>query len=288
MLDFTFLNDIVIYYYDQQNFFMKKFLTQNIAAILSLLTVFAIAATFFIYKDSTNKNAEKEEGAKQIEVAVSPESDTEASVSIDSDSLPEKIDEVQHRQGEKETLLANLKSAGDREDYATFADYLKQIYEKGLYKDKDFESAESAAYVKATDKYYKTGDYEKSLEIATIVYDQVPAGWRFRYLRIVSLEKLGRAAFSQNDFARAEQYANIILQMMYRPEGANLLADIYIAKIESNIAAGDKTAAQNNLKYIWDYEVSQDRRDKLNQLSSQIQSLPQLTVLQLATKSALI
>lgn len=259
---------------------MKKFLTQNIAAILSLLVVSAIVTVFFVYKNPVDKDAGKENGAKQIETVVSPESDTKASVFIEP--AAEKIDEVQPRQSEvfdtqsqqsqseKEILLVNIKSSADKEDYSAFAVYLKTVYEKGLSEDKDFTAAESAAYVKATDKYYKTEDYQKSLEIATIVYDQVPSGWRFRYLRIASLEKLGRAAFSQNDLAKAEYYANAILQMMYRPEGANLLADVYIAKIEANIVAGDKTAAQNNLKYIRDYEVSQDRRDKLNQLSSQI------------------
>lgn len=241
---------------------MKKFLTQNIAVISSLLFVFVVAAVFFIYKKPVNKN----------ETVVSPKSDTEASVSIEPAAEPAnpKVAEIKPKQSEKETLLANFKSAAEKEDYAVFAAHLKTVYEKGLSEDKDFTSVESAAYVTATDKYYKTGDYQKSLEIATIVYDQVPAGWRFRYLRIVSLEKLGQAAFSQNDLVKAESYANTILQMIYRPEGANLLADVYIAKIEANIAAGDKTAARNNLKYIWDYEVSQDRRDKLNQLSSQI------------------
>ena len=64
---------------------------------------------------------------------------------------------------------------------------------------------------------------------------------------------------------------NDILQMMYRPEGANLLADIYIKKIEINLAKGDKVSATNNLNYVWDYEVSEDRRDRLNELKQTIQ-----------------
>ncbi|PIR68552.1 hypothetical protein COU49_00730 [Candidatus Nomurabacteria bacterium CG10_big_fil_rev_8_21_14_0_10_35_16] len=58
--------------------------------------------------------------------------------------------------------------------------------------------------------------------------------------------------------------------MMFRPEGTNLMADIYIAKINANITAGDTELAKSNLGYIWDYEVSDDRRATLTNLRTQL------------------
>ena len=57
---------------------------------------------------------------------------------------------------------------------------------------------------------------------------------------------------------------------MYRPEGANLMADIYISKIRINIKNNNTNLAKQNLNYIWDYEVSQDRRDELTNLKKQL------------------
>lgn len=173
----------------------------------------------------------------------------------------------------KANLLIALKNAAVKEDYQNFAKYLKMVYQNLWENDQDFLSIESAAYVKAT-SYFEKGEINKALEIADIVYNEVPQGWRFRYLRIVCLEKIGRNALNQNDLAKAEEYATKILQMMYRPEGVNLLADVYIKKIETSLVAGDKKSAFKNLNYIWDFEVSQDRRDKLTQLKNQIETKP--------------
>ncbi len=170
----------------------------------------------------------------------------------------------------KEGLLSALKEAGGKEDYENFAKYLKMVYQSLWDEEEDFARAESEIYMKVTENYFDKGDIKKALEISSIVYDEVPQGWRFRYLRIRCLEKIGRDAFTQGDLVKAEEYAMKILQMMYRPEGANLLADIYIQKIEANLMSGDKISALNNLNFIWDYEVSQDRRDKLTELKEQI------------------
>lgn len=170
----------------------------------------------------------------------------------------------------KDGLLSVIKNTGEQEDYENFAKYLKMVYERLWDKEEDFAKTESETYMKVTENYFDKGDIEKALEISSIVYDEVPQGWRFRYLRIRCLEKLGRDAFDQGDLAKAEEYAMKILQMIYRPEGANLLADIYIKKIEENLANNDKTSALNNLDYIWDYEISQDRRDKLTKLKNRI------------------
>ena len=54
--------------------------------------------------------------------------------------------------------------------------------------------------------------------------------------------------------------------MSFRPEGANLLADVYIEKIEGSLADNNKTQAQEFLNYIWDFEVSENRREQLVEL----------------------
>jgi len=170
----------------------------------------------------------------------------------------------------KTGLLETIKNTGEQEDYENFAKYLKTVYQKQWDKEEDFTKAESEIYMKVTEKYFDKGEVNKALEISDMVYKEVPQGWRFRYLRIRCLEKLGREAFEQGNLEKAEEYAMTILHMMYRSEGANLLADIYIQKIEANLASNDKASALNNLNYIWDYEVSQDRRDKLTEFKEQI------------------
>jgi tetratricopeptide (TPR) repeat protein len=166
----------------------------------------------------------------------------------------------------KEQVLVSLKSAAEAEDYPAFARYLKTAYEKGWNTEQDFESIESASYVKADQAYFIPGNYQKTLEISTIVYTQVPQGWRFQYLRVLALEKLGRMPLEQNNLAGAEEYAFTILKMTFRPEGANLLADVYIQKIEESLAAGNLQEALNQYAFIKDFEISDDRRARLNEL----------------------
>ena len=89
-------------------------------------------------------------------------------------------------------------------------------------------------------------------------------------MRIITLEKYGRNALNKGDLQTAENYANQILQMMFRPEGADLLADIYISKINTNIKDGNVSLAKQNLNFIWDYEVSTDRREILNDFKKQL------------------
>lgn len=174
---------------------------------------------------------------------------------------------------DKASVLADLKLAGDKEDYVSFAQFLKIVYANNWQTEKDFDSAESAVYVKIDKTYYTPGNYTKSLEITTIVYNQVPASWRFLYLRVLSLESLGRAALAKGDLATAQTDALAILKMTFRLEGTNLLADIYIQKIQVDVAAQNKTQATTDYNYIKDFEVSADRTSKLNQLKVEIDKL---------------
>ena len=173
----------------------------------------------------------------------------------------------------KQGLSEALKKAAESEDYARFAEYLKKVYQNQWDKDELFGKTESAAYVKATEQYFDKGNIEKAFEIASIVYEQVPQGWRFRYLRIRALEAQGRTAFNQGDLKTAEEKAITIIQMMYRREGADLLAYVYIKKIEINIQNNDKQTATNNINFVWDYEMSENRRTRLLELKEQISEI---------------
>lgn len=171
----------------------------------------------------------------------------------------------------QKTLLAKLQKSVDARDFETFAGILLEVYKKEWGGIKEFGALESKLYVYATNEYWVKGDLGNSLKVSTIVYNKVPEAWRFRYLRIITLHKYGRNAFEKGDLSVAEDYANQILQMMYRPEGAHLLADVYISRIETNLKDGNMNMAKQNLDFIWDFEVSQDRRDKLNELKRQIE-----------------
>lgn len=174
---------------------------------------------------------------------------------------------------EQTDLLEKLQKTIDARDFDAFANVLLEVYKAQWSGIKEFNLAESSMYVYATNTYWTKGDLANSLKVSTIVYNKVPEGWRFRYLRIITLEKYGRNAFYAGDLKIAEDYANQILQMMYRPEGANLLADVYIAKINTNIKDGNKNLAKRNYEFIWEFETSADRKATLDDLKKQIEGM---------------
>lgn len=227
---------------------------QNILIPIIILVAGVILASIFIL----NKNAPTPNNKQAQEVKLKLE--------------VEEKDLAQLNEAQKK-LFEDLKTAAQKEDYENFAKTLKEVYKNQWEGLKPFQAIESALYVLATDKYFQTKNYEKSLEVSTIVYSAVPLGWRFRYLKILSHEKLGRLALQKNNLAEAEKQALAILSMMYRIEGADLLGDIYIKKIRDALTKKDKKSAQDALAFIWDYEVSQDRRKILNDLKDQISKL---------------
>ena len=171
---------------------------------------------------------------------------------------------------EQQDLFIRLQKTVKARDFESFASALEEVYKNKWSQVKELIQLESNMYVYATDTYWAKGDLANSLKVSTIVYNKVSEAWRFRYLRVVTLEKYGRNAFSTGDLQTAENYANQILQMMFRLEGANLLADVYISKINTNIKDGNTTLAKQNLGFIWDYEVSADRRTTLTNLKTQL------------------
>lgn len=186
------------------------------------------------------------------------------------DTKPDPTPAVDGLTKEQETLRSKLKASVDARDFETFANIMGEVYKNQWGGKKEFSSLESELYVFATNEYWVKGDLAKALEVSTTVYNKAPEGWRFRYLRIVVLEKYGRNALNAGDLNKAEEYANTILQMMFRPEGANLLADVYISRINKNIKDQDLNSAKQNLGFIWDFEVSADRRTTLESLKTQL------------------
>lgn len=180
---------------------------------------------------------------------------------------------VDYSKLDRATLLAKITEAGQKEDYSNFANALKEVYKRAWEKEADFENVERSTYIFVDTNYFVAGKLDRALEITTIVYNQVPSGWRFFYLRVLVLEKFGRDAFNVGDLVTAEKRALDILTMGFRLEGTNLLADVYIKKIENDITAKDKNSALNDYKFIKDFEVGDDRRAKLDSLYQQIQKM---------------
>jgi len=230
----------------------KNIIIISICIVLAVL----VAGYYFIF----NKKTVEQEGSQQQnqEEQKDPQQEEEQTETPIIDTTT------------KEGLLSALDKYGKAEDFENFAKYLKIVYQNQWDNDESLGKKESEIYMAVTTKYFDTGNIDEALRISSIVFKEVPQGWRFRYLKIRCLEKMGRDAYNANDLVNAEKYAMDILQMMYRPEGANLLADVYIKKIEDNLLKGDKASAEYNIWYVWDYEVDQDRRDKLTELKQTI------------------
>ena len=237
---------------------MKESIQKYIGIVVLVLLV--LVGVFFLWKDKATAPVDNVEVTDPTGVETP---DTEKP----DETKPDTNTTLTPAQS---SLLARLKKTVEDKDFDTFAVVLGEVYENQWGAKKEFSAVESAMYVYATNEYWVKGDLENSLRVADIVYGKVVEGWRFRYLRIVTLEKYRRNFLKAGDLVKAEEYANKILQMMYRPEGANLMADIYIAKIEQNIKDGKTDLAKQNLGFIWGFEVSADRAAKFEALKAQL------------------
>ena len=197
-------------------------------------------------------------------------------VAVNITPVPTEIKPVKEKpiyeKDSKEDIEQRLNEAKEKDDYQSFADALGVMYEKGFDSDENLVKIESEMYIKGTG-YFDAGEIDKAYEMADIIFGKAFSSWRFKYLKIRCLEKYGRDEFEKDNYNKAEEYAMKILQIQFRPEGANLLGDIYIKKIEASIATGDRKSAQNNLNAIWDYEVDETRRTRLNELKSEIEGM---------------
>ncbi len=166
---------------------------------------------------------------------------------------------------EKKALQDRLKKASDEEDYAEFAKNLKEIYANGWQGEKDFTKIESETYVRATN-IFTNGETQKAFDIANIVYSQVFESWRFKYLKVRVLEKLGLQALEKGELDKAKNYATQIMSIEFRPEGVNLMAKTLIAQAEAAIKSGDKTKAKSILMESSGMEISAELRQKIDEM----------------------
>lgn len=180
-------------------------------------------------------------------------------------------------------VLAHMKAAAERQDYEKFAVNLKIAYDKNWIaevtqtseagqKQNDFVIVERDLYVKETEAFHK-GAVEHTLRVGTIIHKAVPQSWRFRYLRTRSLEKLGRDALNVNDLAKAEDYAKQILAIMYQAEGVNLLADVYIKKLEEDLAAKNLEQGMKDYNFIVGYQISEDKLARIEELRKKLERM---------------
>ncbi|OPZ92268.1 MAG: hypothetical protein BWY74_01664 [Firmicutes bacterium ADurb.Bin419] len=240
---------------------------KNKNIIVLFICVAVLIAGVILYFNYNNATEQIENNDEEGEIINNNEGEREQE---SEEELGENKDNTEIDITTKEGLLFLLDKYGKEEDFTNFAKYLTIVYVNEWDKDSLLESKESEIYMNVINKYFNKGEIEETLRISDIVYEKVPQSWRFRYLKIMAMERMGRDAFEIGDLATAEDIALKILQMMYRPEGANLLADVYIKKIENDIEKEDLNSARNNLYFIWDYEVSDDRREKLEEIRDSI------------------
>lgn len=257
---------------------------KHVLALVSTIALLLIGAFLYLEENPLTKPvspfAENEtETTETFETETqgqeTQENSTETTETTENTQDTQDTQEIQDTQDQqdqvidittKQGLSDILKQTADQDDYENFAKYLKIAYQNLWETDELFSKIESDLYVKAAEQYFDQNNITRALEASSIVYEQVPQSWRFRYLKIRSLEKQGRDALAQNDLATAEAKAMAILQMLYRREGADLLADVYIQKIQANIQDADQQLALENIYFIWDYEVSDVQREQLTDL----------------------
>ena len=247
-------------------------INQKYISFIIIILVIILGAYLVLKGKKVNAPADTTDVEVKDTATTTPVTDT-TNPSTDSTSSPQASSGPSaptNLTKEQQDLFVRLQKTVVARNFESFASALEEVYKNKWSEVKELIQLESNMYVYTTDTYWTKGDLVSSLKVSTIVYNKVPEAWRFRYLRILTLEKYGRNAFNIGDLQTAENYANQILQMMFRPEGANLMADIYISKINTNIKDGNTTLAKQNLGYIWDYEVSADRRTTLTNLKAQL------------------
>lgn len=166
---------------------------------------------------------------------------------------------------EKAKILADLTDAAKKEKYDAFADIISQIYQRGLQGDEDFVKLERDLYAKGG-QYFDEGLTDQAYKMSSAIYPKVFESWRFKYLTILCLERYGTQALDKKDYAKAKDYAQKILHIEYRPEGANLMAKIAIQEAQNAIKKKDSVAAKAALKEVDDMEVSPDLRKQIDEM----------------------
>lgn len=221
--------------------------------IIILAVLIVIAVGVFLFAQS------KKNGAGKKEENIPAEND-----SLKTKLLIEPKKDVENPEFSEEELADKLKKAIEEKDYEEFGNTLKIIYNYNWQDKKDLVALESKMYVIGTDEYYKKGNLEEGLKIANIISGKVFESWRFNYLKILCLEKMGLNELEKGNYDEADKYAMEILSIEFRPEGVDLHARAIIAKSKKLIAEGHKDEAMKLLIGLKDYELSKERMEEIN------------------------
>lgn len=227
----------------------------------SLLIVLAVSGYFFV--NFVNKDEIFSQEGSSLTKSISEELEKNGK---------EEVKEEGKVISEETRIYQKFRNAIDSNDFKMVGELLGTLYENGWIKKKEFNDLEKEIYVEVDKTYFTPGDFDKSLEVAGLIYNQARFSERFRYLFILSLAALGKKALAERDYAKAEEYAMRILQITYRLEGVNLLADIYIEKIRSKLKVGKKEEAIADLNYILDFQISEDKKEILEALAIELNS----------------
>lgn len=221
--------------------------------LIILVILIAIAGSVFFFARGNKKdNVEKKEKNNQGE-----------NYSLKSTLNIEPKKDVENPKYSEEELAEKLKKAIDERDYETFGNVLRIIYDYNWQDKKDLVALESKMYVIGTDEYYKKGNIEEGLKMANIISGKVFESWRFNYLKILCLEKLGLNELEKGNYDEADNYAMEILSIEFRPEGVDLHARAIMEKAKKLIATGNKDEAIKYLEEVKDYELSAERKKEV-------------------------
>jgi len=262
---------------------MKK----TIYVIIGIVIIIGIAL-FFVYRPQTDEPSEiVDNNPGEVVDNQQPEDNQPG---ITDSAIPEITPSVKPDAGQKLTademsiggkvykfsdasqlaLAKQLRQAIDAKNFADFTTALRTVYDKRLDTAEAFKALESEMYVYVTENYFVKKNYNESLRLANIVFDKVFESWRFSYMKIVSLKGLGDIEFAKGNLDKADSYAMDILAIEFRPEGADLHAQVNIAKAKIAKAAGKIDEAKALLNDALKYELTADRKAEANKLLSEL------------------
>ncbi|MFH1030178.1 MAG: hypothetical protein V1770_02870 [bacterium] len=229
--------------------------------LIILIILIAIAGGLFLFTRNKKNDAENKE----------------ENIPAENDSLKTKLliepkKDVENPEFSEEELADKLKKAIEEKDYEEFGNTLKIIYNYNWQDKKDLVALESKMYVIGTDEYYKKGNLEEGLKMANIISGKVFESWRFNYLKILCLEKMGLNEFEKGNYNEADKYAMEILSIEFRPEGVDLHARASIEKAKSAYKDGKIDEALSFLAKVEDYDLTKERREEIEKLKLEIRN----------------
>lgn len=186
-----------------------------------------------------------------------------------SGSQPNKNSQIPLSEQQKNELLTKLQQAASKDDAATFAKTLSHIYKNNWNSDPDLRKQENDFYMKWFAKLTKEPD--NVLKIAEAVYSEVPESFKFKYLKIHALEKMGLEAFKKGEYEKAKDYASQMLAIEHRPEAINLLAKSLYEEANTAFRKKEYVKVKSLLKLALEMQTEDpDIKKKLEELQKKV------------------